>query len=117
MKTKEPSKVQRKTTTAESNHCGVLPKKQADIAETMNIKKTVNKIHTFLFTFIFSLSVCSLRKVKIQTFFFFILLLAALWFLIGLTTQVLLVVFFTDSCKQRTNNTALEIFGFLICHL
>lgn len=44
MKTKEPSKIQRETTTTESNHHGVLHKKQADNTETM-MKNRDNKIY------------------------------------------------------------------------
>lgn len=46
-KTKEPSKVQRKTTTAESNHQGVTHKKQTDNAETI-MKYGVNKTNVML---------------------------------------------------------------------
>lgn len=49
MKTKEPSKVQRKTTTAESNLHGILDKKQADNTETSQ----QDLYAEFLFTFIF----------------------------------------------------------------
>lgn len=48
MKTKEPSEVQRETTTAESNHHGVLHKKQADDTET-TMKNRDNKIHILSF--------------------------------------------------------------------
>lgn len=54
MKTKEPSKVQRETTSAKTNHHGVLQEKQADTTEMMTEKQgQQNPYAKFLFTFTF----------------------------------------------------------------